>query len=80
MDIDSKGNDYNMIFDKDDFNKVLSAEHLMFDAALDLSRTTQRMDLDEIIDDLDAVEYQALSAVLAVKQVKAKLGVEKDED
>lgn len=69
-----------MIFDKDDFNKILSAEHHLFDAALDLSRTTQRMDLDEIIDDLDAVEYQALSAVLAVKQVKAKLGVEKDED
>lgn len=69
-----------MIFDKDDFNKILSAEHHLFDAALDLSRTTQRMDLDEIIDDLDAVEYQALSAVLTVKQVKAKLGVEKDED
>lgn len=69
-----------MIFDKDDFNKILSAEHHLFDAALDLSRTTQRMDLDEIIDDLDAVEYQALSAVLAVKEVKAALGVQKDED
>lgn len=69
-----------MIFDKDDFEKVLNAERLLFDASMDLSRTTQGMDLDEIIDDLDAVEYQALSAVLAVKEVKAALGVQKDED
>lgn len=69
-----------MIFDKEEFEKVLGAEHHLFDAALDLSRTTQGMDLDAIIDDLDAVEYQALSAVLAVKEVKAALGVQKDED
>ncbi len=69
-----------MIFDKDEFEKILGAEHHLFDAALDLSRTTQGMDLDEIIDDLDAVEYQALSAILAVKEVKAALGVQKDED
>lgn len=68
------------MFDKDDFEKILNAEHLMFDAALDLSRTTQGTDLDEIIDDLDAVEYQALSAILAVKEVKAVLGVQRDED
>lgn len=69
-----------MVFDKDDFEKILNAEHLLFDAALDLSRATQGMDLDAIIDDLDAVEYQALSAVLVVKEVKAALGVQKDED
>lgn len=69
-----------MIFDKEEFEKILGAEHHLFDAALDLSRTTQGMDLDEIIDDLDAVEYQALSAVLAVKKVKAALGVQKDEN
>lgn len=69
-----------MIFDKEEFEKILGAEHHLFDAALDLSRTTQGMDLDEIIDDLDAVEYQALSAVLAVKEVKAALGVQKDEN
>lgn len=63
-----------MIFDKEEFEKILGAEHHLFDAALDLSRTIQKMDLDEIIDDLDAVEYQALSAVLAVKEVKAALG------
>lgn len=70
-----------MIFDKDDFEKVLNAERLLFDASMDLSRMLPVMtDLDEAIDNLDAVEYQALSAVLAVKQVKAKLGVEKDEN
>lgn len=69
-----------MIFDKDEFEKILGAEHHLFDAALDLSRATQGMDLDEIIDDLDAVEYQALSAVLKVKKVKAALGVQKDEN
>jgi hypothetical protein len=69
-----------MIFDKEEFEKILGAEHHLFDAALDLSRTTQGMGLDEIIDDLDAVEYQALSAILAVKEVKAVLGVQKDEN
>ncbi|MGJ3768686.1 hypothetical protein ACLOBS_06945 [Limosilactobacillus mucosae] len=69
-----------MIFDKDEFEKILGAEHHLFDAALDLSRATQEMELDEIIDDLDAVEYQALSAILAVKEVKAVLGVQKDEN
>lgn len=70
-----------MIFDKDDFNKILSAERLLFDASMDLSRMLPVMtDLDEAIDNLDAVEYQALSAVLAVKEVKAVLGVQKDED
>lgn len=70
-----------MIFDKDDFEKVLNAERLLFDASMDLSRMLPVMtDLDEAIDNLDAVEYQALSAVLAVKEVKAALGVQKDED
>lgn len=70
-----------MIFDKDDFEKVLNAERLLFDASMDLSRMLPVMtDLDEAIDNLDAVEYQALSAVLAVKEVKAALGVQKDEN
>lgn len=70
-----------MIFDKDDFEKVLNAERLLFDASMDLSRMLPVMtDLDEAIDNLDAVEYQALSAALAVKEVKAALGVQKDED
>lgn len=70
-----------MIFDKDDFNKILSAERLLFDASMDLSRMLPVMtDLDEAIDDLESVEYQALSAVLVVKELKAKLGVEKDEN
>lgn len=70
-----------MIFDKDDFNKVLSAERLLFDASMDLSRMLPVMtDLDEAIDDLESVEYQALNAVLKVKELKAKLGVEKDEN
>lgn len=65
-----------MIFDKDDFEKVLNAERLLFDASMDLSQMLPVMtDLDEAIDNLDAVEYQALSAVLAVKEVKAALGV-----
>lgn len=70
-----------MIFDKDEFEKILSAEHLLFDASMDLSRMLPVMtDLDEAIDNLDAVEYQALSAVLAVKEVKTALGVQKDEN
>lgn len=70
-----------MIFDKEEFNKILSAERLLFDASMDLSRMLPVMtDLDEAIDNLESVEYQALSAVLAVKEVKAALGVQKDED
>lgn len=68
------------MFDKDDFNKILSAERHLFDASMDLDRVTHITDLDEAIDDLDAVEYQALSAILAVKEVKAVLGVQKDEN
>lgn len=70
-----------MIFDKDDFNKILSAERLLFDASMDLSRMLPVMtDLDEAIDNLESVEYQALSAILAVKEVKTVLGVQRDED
>lgn len=70
-----------MIFDKDDFNKILSAERYLFEASMDLSRMLPVMtDLDEAIDNLESVEYQALSAILAVKEVKAVLGVQRDED
>ena len=70
-----------MIFDKDEFEKILGAERHLFDAALDLSRMLPVItDLGEAIDDLESVEYQALSAVLKVKELKAKLGVEKDEE
>lgn len=70
-----------MIFDKDDFNKILSAERHLFGASMDLSRMLPVMtDLDEAIDNLESVEYQALSAILAVKEVKAVLGVQRDEN
>lgn len=70
-----------MIFDKDDFEKILGAERHLFDASMDLSRMLPVMtDLDEAIDNLESVEYQALSAILAVKEVKAVLGVQKDEN
>lgn len=70
-----------MIFDKDDFEKILGAERHLFDASMDLGRMLPVItDLDEAIDDLESVEYQALSAVLKIKELKAKLGVEKDEE
>lgn len=70
-----------MIFDKDEFEKILGAERLLFDASMDLSRMLPVMtDLDEAIDNLESVEYQALSAVLKVKEVKTALGVQKDEN
>lgn len=70
-----------MIFDKEEFNQIMSAERLLFDASMDLSRMLPVMtDLDEVIDDLESVEYQALSATLKIKELKAKLGVEKDEN
>lgn len=70
-----------MIFDKEEFEKILGAERHLFDASMDLSRMLPVMtDLDEAIDNLESVEYQALSAILAVKEVKAALGVQKDEN
>lgn len=70
-----------MIYEKDEFNQIMSAERLLFDASMDLSRMLPVMtDLDEAIDNLESVEYQALNAVLAVKEVKAALGVQKDEN
>lgn len=69
-----------MIFDKDDFDRIMKSERLLFDAEMDLVNATQKDDLDAVIDDMDSVEYQALSAVLKIKELKAKLGVEKDEE
>ena len=69
-----------MIFDKDDFEWIMKSERLLFDAEMDLVNATQKDDLDAVIDDMDSVEYQALSAVLKIKELKAKLGVEKDEE
>lgn len=69
-----------MIFDKNDFDRIMKSERLLFDAEMDLVNATQKDDFDAVIDDLDAVEYQALSAVLKIKELKAKLGVEKDEN
>ncbi len=69
-----------MIFDKNDFDRIMKSERLLFDAEMDLVNATQKDDFDAVIDDLDAVEYQALSAVMAVKEVKAALGVQKDEN
>lgn len=70
-----------MFYGKDEFNQIMSAERLLFDASMDLSRMLPVMtDLDEAIDNLESVEYQALSAILAVKEVKAVLGVQRDED
>lgn len=69
------------MFDKDDFNKILSAERHLFEASMDLSRMLPVVtDLDEAIDNLESVEYQALSAILKIKELKAKLGVQKDEE
>lgn len=69
-----------MIFDKNDFEQIMKSERLLFDAEMDLVNATQKDDLDAVIDDMDSVEYQALSAVLKIKELKAKLGVEKDEE
>lgn len=69
-----------MIFDKNDFDRIMKSERLLFDAEMDLVNATQKDDFDAVIDDLDAVEYQALSAILKIKELKAKLGVEKDEE
>ena len=69
-----------MIFDKNDFDRIMKSERLLFDAEMDLVNATQKDDFDAVIDDMDSVEYQALSAILKIKELKAKLGVEKDEN
>ena len=68
------------MFDKDDFNKILSAERHLFDASMDLGQVTHITDLDEAIKDLESVEYEAMFAILRIKEVKAKLGAEHDEN
>lgn len=70
-----------MFYGKDEFNQIMSAERYLFEASMDLSRMLPVMtDLDEAIDDLESVEYQALSAILKIKELKAKLEVQKDEN
>lgn len=62
------------------FNKLLAAGQMLFDANLDLQRTLANLPEVDIFDELESVEYEAMFAVLRIKEVKTKLGAERNED
>lgn len=53
---------------------------MLFDAYMDLSRALTSLPEVDIFDELESVEYEAMIAVLRIKEVKAQLGAEHNED
>lgn len=62
------------------FNRLLAAGQMLFDANNDLQQALANLPEVDIFDELESVEYEAMFAVLQIKEVKAKLGAEHDED
>ena len=62
------------------FNKLLAADQMLFDANIDLQRTLANLPEVDIFKELESVEYEAMFAILRIKEVKAKLGAERNED
>ena len=52
---------------------------MLFDAHIDLQRTLGSLPEVDIFDELESVEYEAMFAVLRIKEIKAKLGAERNE-
>lgn len=61
------------------FNRLLAADQMLFDAHIDLQRTLGSLPEVDIFDELESVEYEAMFAVLRIKEIKAKLGAERNE-
>ena len=62
------------------FNRLLAADQMLFNAYFDLLRTLGSLPEVDIFDELESVEYEAMFAVLRIKEIKAKLGAEHDEN
>lgn len=62
------------------FNKLLAADQMLFDAHMDLQRTLGSLPEVDIFDELESVEYEAMFAVLRIKEIKTKLGAERNEN
>lgn len=62
------------------FNRLLVADQMLFDAYMDLQRTLGSLPEVDIFKELESIEYEAMFAVLRIKEIKAKLGAERNED
>lgn len=62
------------------FNRLLAADQMLFDAHMDLQRALGSLPEVDIFDELESVEYEAMIAVLRIKEIKAQLGAEHNED
>lgn len=62
------------------FNRLLAAGQMLFDANIDLQRALANLPEVDIFNELESVEYEAMFAVLRIKEVKTKLGDERNED
>lgn len=62
------------------FNRLSAADQMPFDAYMDLSRALTSLPEVDIFDELESVEYEAMFAVLRIKEIKTKLGDKHNED
>lgn len=62
------------------FNRLSAADQMLLNAHLDLNRTLINLPEVDIFDELESVEYEAMFAVLRIKEIKTKLGAEHNED
>lgn len=62
------------------FNRLSAADQMLFDAYMDLSRALTSLPEVDIFDELESVEYEAMFAVLRIKEIKTKLGAERNEN
>lgn len=62
------------------FNRLLAADQMLFDAHMDLQRALGSLPEVDIFKELESVEYEAMFAVLRIKEIKAKLGDKQDEN
>lgn len=53
---------------------------MLFDAHMDLQRALGSLPEVDIFKELESVEYEAMFAVLRIKEIKAKLGDKQSED
>jgi hypothetical protein len=62
------------------FNRLSAADQMLLNAHLDLNRALINLPEVDIFDELESVEYEAMIAVLRIKEVKTQLGAERSEN
>lgn len=62
------------------FNRLSAADQMLLNAHLDLNRALINLPEVDIFDELESVEYEAMIAILRIKEVKTQLGAGQNEN